>query len=79
MMGISDTCQLMEEGRIAVDRLKMGDVVFLDPYGIHLLDAVVGKGEQQYILRMGIADGQRETGTADETVQQQRIRSVIPL
>lgn len=69
-MGAAYARQSMEERRIAVNRFKMGDVLFLDPHCVERVMARrVGHKENKDVFRMLIADGEKEIGQIDATIQ----------
>lgn len=76
MMGSLHSRQGMEEGRIAVDGLKVRHVVFLHAYSIEGRFAVeVGQLEVEYIFWSLVAHGEHEAVLVDVPVEEHGVRS----
>ena len=73
-MGATYVSECMEEMGTAVNRLKMRDILFLQPYGVNS-SHIVGfeNTEHKLILWMGVADRQRERPFIVGTIENQRI------
>lgn len=76
VMGSLHSRQGMEEGRIAVDGLKVRHVVFLHAYSIEGRIAVeVGQLEVEYIFWGLVAHGEHEAVLVDVSVEEYGVRS----
>ena len=74
VVGVAHARELMEEAGVAVYRLEVGCVVFLNPHRVcraHLRG--VGNAEVEGVLGVLVADGQLERRTVGPLVQQQRV------
>ena len=76
-MGTADICQPVEETGITVDRLEMGDIIFLYPKGIRHMLTLAVEVEHKFVFRMRVTD--REIKCADvDTFIQYGIPAVLP-
>ncbi len=76
VMGSLHSRQGMEEGRIAVDRLKVRHVVFLHTYSIEGLFAIeVGQLKEEDIFWGLVAHGEHEAVLVDVSVEEYGVRS----
>lgn len=76
MVRCANCRDIVEKRSTALDRLKVGVIVFLYPYCVKSLKRIIEKIKEKRIFWIGIADRQRERGQASSGVKQERVRAI---